>query len=142
MLRNITKRFKGDRGSTSEVSGVDYSPLDMLKSEIRLAIIEPGNTSSVIRCYIIHVSLDDKPIYKALSYTWGDQLHTKKITINNCVFDVGENLLAALHGLRTLDRQRTVWIDAICINQKDIPERESQIRMMCRVYQEAKQVAI
>ncbi|KAJ9659975.1 hypothetical protein H2198_002865 [Neophaeococcomyces mojaviensis] len=44
------------------------------------------------------------------------------------------------------DRRRDVpvviWIDAICINQKDVAERSAQVRIMAEIYQQAFQVVI
>jgi hypothetical protein len=34
----------------------------------------------------------------------------------------------AIHGLRLQHRSRVLWIDAICINQADIYERNNQIQ--------------
>ncbi len=35
-----------------------------------------------------------------------------------------------------------LWIDAICINQKDTPERNAQVEMMAQIYQSAKSVFV
>lgn len=38
--------------------------------------------------------------------------------------------------------QRPIWIDAVCINQNDIPERNAQVTMMARIYRSAQQVKV
>ncbi|SCV50382.1 uncharacterized protein FFB14_11403 [Fusarium fujikuroi] len=105
--------------------------------------------------------------YTALSYVWGDQQNPHEIFIDGKPFHVGENLYTALLRLRqqisilgigattpedfedeTLDvikqhlisESRFLWVDAICINQNDIAEREAQVKLMARIYQKADHV--
>lgn len=40
------------------------------------------------------------------------------------------------------DDVMTLWVDAICINQSDIPERNSQVRQMAAIYRGAKAVRV
>jgi hypothetical protein len=40
------------------------------------------------------------------------------------------------------DVARTLWIDAICIDQENIPERNAQVLQMRSIYQNAKRVLI
>lgn len=55
---------------------------------------------------------------------------------------IGSELHDALRRLRLPDRQRLIWIDAICINQADIEERGSQVGIMGEIYSKAEQVLI
>lgn len=43
----------------------------------------------------------------------------------------------ALRHLRLGDRQRGLWVDAICINQADMPERMQQVSHMNIIYSKA-----
>ncbi|KAK0649336.1 heterokaryon incompatibility protein-domain-containing protein [Cercophora newfieldiana] len=57
----------------------------------------------------------------------------------------GPNLFAALTRIRNFlagsaDTTTPIWVDAICINQSDLPEREAQVRLMGRVYAQADEV--
>jgi hypothetical protein len=45
-----------------------------------------------------------------------------------------------LQHLRLENEVRLLWIDAICINQEDLEERENQVRFMCEIYQRAERV--
>ncbi|KAK7954428.1 heterokaryon incompatibility [Apiospora saccharicola] len=45
-----------------------------------------------------------------------------------------EESVDALHYLRRQAKKRQIWIDALCINQKDIPERNRQLRIMHHIY--------
>jgi hypothetical protein len=55
---------------------------------------------------------------------------------------VTTNLYAALHSLRLKNAERTMWIDAICINQSSVAERELQVKLMRDIYQQADGVVI
>jgi hypothetical protein len=77
------------------------------------------------------------PEYEALSYTWGDPKATELITLNGRVVDVTKNLKAALLALRKPDAERVMWIDALCINQRDIQEKNTQLPRMSAIYQRA-----
>jgi hypothetical protein len=51
-----------------------YLPLDPSRDEIRLIHkSEPFEVEGLINCTLNHVSLDQNPVYEALSYTWGDE---------------------------------------------------------------------
>jgi hypothetical protein len=55
---------------------------------------------------------------------------------------VTPNLGAALQRLRHRFRRRTVWIDALCINQNDLEERAQQVSFMKDIYARAKHVVV
>jgi hypothetical protein len=52
------------------------------------------------------------------------------------------NLESALRHLRLSDQQRTLWVDALCINQSDITERGSQVQLMADIYTAVSRVLI
>lgn len=86
-------------------------------------------------------SLDDRPHYKALSYVWGTGKASRTICVNNLPFEVLPNLhkfLSLIH--RTPEESSWIFIDAICINQRDWAERESQVSLMGKVYTDAFEV--
>ncbi|KAF2785688.1 hypothetical protein K505DRAFT_354874 [Melanomma pulvis-pyrius CBS 109.77] len=74
------------------------------------------------------------PPYETLSYSWGTADNEEYIHITDLAsthntpawLKIRKNLAAALRHLRYPDRPRTLWIDAICINQADIEERGRQ----------------
>ena len=84
--------------------------------------------------------------YLALSYTWGNANDRKPITINSRPVLVTINLEAFLQewrhsAFREHNNQEYdvfLWIDAICINQEDLRERESQVMLMSKIYPSAK----
>ncbi|EME78047.1 uncharacterized protein MYCFIDRAFT_168584, partial [Pseudocercospora fijiensis CIRAD86] len=96
----------------------------------------------------IHAQKD----YEALSYTWGSDTQPRRaITVQNGLefahLEIYENLFTILQTLRLSDRDRTLWIDAICINQDNASdqarlEKSWQIPMMHEVYDAASRVII
>ncbi|KAL9035093.1 MAG: hypothetical protein Q9180_005041 [Flavoplaca navasiana] len=78
--------------------------------------------------------------YLALSYTWGDPSDLREITVNGQPLLVTGNLEACLRVLRSKKYTQhgwRFWIDAICINQKDIVERAGQVKRMREIYTRA-----
>ncbi|EOD45301.1 putative heterokaryon incompatibility protein [Neofusicoccum parvum UCRNP2] len=83
--------------------------------------------------------------YGALSYTWGDQSQKRPILLNDTVVHVGRNLEAALRRfVRYPDYADglKLWVDAICINQRDLQERSRQVRRMGNIFSSALLVTI
>jgi hypothetical protein len=112
-----------------------YRPLNENTREIRLAHILPTQHEEV-QVELQVVSLDDSPVYEALSYVWGDPGITKPIIVNGRQMNVTVSLEAAFRKFRQQADGAVVviWADAICINQKDIQERGQQVSIMADIY--------
>jgi hypothetical protein len=67
---------------------------------------------------------------------------TEYVTLQGKQHDVTINLYDALKRLRQSDKHRRLWIDALCINQGDIKEKEGQIGLMDKIYSRAKEVCM
>ncbi|KAI1357439.1 hypothetical protein F5Y08DRAFT_163607 [Xylaria arbuscula] len=64
-----------------------------------------------------------RPPYEALSYAWGPLSDTIDVIVVNghvSTIPVTRNLEEGLRHLRYEDRPRTMWIDALCINQVNL----------------------
>jgi hypothetical protein len=116
-----------------------YSPL-VNTDEIRLIELQPCSTPGTIECTIQHARLSERPSYEALSYMWGSPASLKLIRINACYVYVREKLWSALNYLRLKIKPRLIWIDALCINQQNVIERNHQVEQMGRIYSEAQRV--
>jgi hypothetical protein len=115
-----------------------YSSLSSEAREIRLILLAPAeNRSDPINCELNIVSLDERPHYKALSYVWGNASDTSTIQVCSQDFEATKNLEAAMRRIRDQKSPLIIWVDAICINQKDIQERNSQVSMMRSIYKDA-----
>jgi hypothetical protein len=86
------------------------------------------------------VSLDAKPEYCALSYYWGAPGEEHIVKIKNKPFSLRRTLFAFLAGLQKHFGALKVWIDVICINQRDRKEQGQQVEMMQDIYRDAKAV--
>ncbi|KAH6961779.1 heterokaryon incompatibility protein-domain-containing protein [Ilyonectria sp. MPI-CAGE-AT-0026] len=108
---------------------------------IRLIQIEPAqHNGDPLVCSLIQVTFADKPRYDALSYRWGDESTKYPISLNGGGMLVGKNLECALRYLRFHAPGTLFWIDALCINQGDTPERNRQLRIMAHIYFKASTV--
>ncbi|KAH7333338.1 heterokaryon incompatibility protein-domain-containing protein [Rhexocercosporidium sp. MPI-PUGE-AT-0058] len=99
-----------------------------------------------------------KPLrYEALSYYWGQDDDDVPITImvykptraRPSIFDITQktfwirpNLHAALVELRSTKKPVHLWVDALCINQKDDVEKAAQVSRMNEIYSEASNICI
>lgn len=114
-----------------------YEPLHEDRENIRVMRIEQGSGHEVC-CNLEVYNLHRSPPYEALSYCWGKAAATAQISSGNLKgFPVSEHVLFAIRRLRHESRPRYVWVDAICINQSDVHERNHQIQMMRRIYTRA-----
>ncbi|KGQ02954.1 Heterokaryon incompatibility protein 6, OR allele [Beauveria bassiana D1-5] len=87
------------------------------------------------------VKLQERPKYQALSYVWGPRgQHDPSVLIDNCPFQISTSLFQAFLKLTIGASPVTLWVDQICINQLDNAEKQQQVRLMSRVYQQADQV--
>ena len=122
-----------------------YDPLDASTSAaIRVVSVLPtlysGNDplNGAIQCSIQHVTMDVGFI--ALSYVWGPCDDDRIILLDGHTFRVRSNLWQFLSYARTDCSELPFWIDAICINQDDVDEKNRQVQMMSKIYSNAKAV--
>lgn len=128
----------------------EYEYDDLEEDEIRLLKVLPGRGTETLRCSMIRVSLKDPPIFKTLSYTWdnspaGDDTKnvglTEKIFLNDRPYHITPNLLSALRFYRENYKQ-PLWVDACCINQRNLAERGKQVLLMGRIYGSPRSVLV
>lgn len=119
-----------------------YAPLDHHIPSIRLVTVLPSpDPSADIKCAVSHDVLGSAK-YIALSYTWGDANDKVVITVADDYLEVTKTLHVALRHVRLAQEPITLWVDAICINQTDVDERNHQVRQMIDIYKKAEQVYI
>ncbi|MCJ1389269.1 hypothetical protein MMC18_002125 [Xylographa bjoerkii] len=128
----------------------EYNELDPDLVEIRLVRLGLTDVFTddihLELCQISLNDLDHEP-YVPLSYTWGTPCHglspdwddptrTSTVSLNGKSFEIRLNLESALRHIREVKKDGLpLWIDAICINQADIPERNSQVQLMRQIYE-------
>lgn len=124
-----------------------YAPL-AISSQIgafRLLRIMPGQGDQQLQCSILHTTLRSAAnTYEALSHTWGEATNNEDILIgdNGGKLSITASCASAIRYLRYFDRPTLIWVDAICINQKDISERNHPLALMGFIYKFSNQVTI
>jgi hypothetical protein len=135
------------------------------RGAIRLLNVIAQDDNSTILCELIPASvLSEKELveefhhtpeeakakcepFEALSWSWGagdarmsfiyivkDHITYKKA--------VKEDLVHALRALRHPTHGKRLWVDAVCINQHNIEERNHQVEMMADIYGKAERVRV
>ena len=110
--------------------------------QIRLLELHHGSGSDAIETRLIPANLSVDFDFEAISYVWGDHAIKYSISCNNVDIGITRNLYDALLHLRLPHMPRLVWVDAICINQHDIEERNQQVSIMHRIFRHASMVAV
>ena len=113
-------------------------PLDSLSCHIRLLELKAGGPDDTPSCSLSAYPLDAvwRPAYSALSYHWGEDAAEHEIYIDGVASKVRPNLYGALKYLQQT-KYNTLWIDAICIDQTNIQERNHQVGQMGKIYKAA-----
>src|SRR5271170_2448266 len=130
--------------------------------EVRIFLLYPGfSDDSVIEGRLVHTRLSEGFPFSALSYTWGNpypetwsfglsdrdlsgrlSYEDRVIVVNDTPFKVTANLFYALRRIRSPEIEQHLWVDAICVDQFNLAERASQVRLMRDIYRNAKEVVI
>ncbi|KAF4630995.1 hypothetical protein G7Y89_g7139 [Cudoniella acicularis] len=113
---------------------------------IRLLLLQPGEESDSIHCRLLTGRMGSLPDYGAVSYTWadesGDDSKCSTIYLEGVAFQVTRNCKSVLKRVRSREETRTIWVDAICIDQVNVDERSQQVQLMPQIYSGAKIVLI
>lgn len=132
-------------------------PLGFDTASIRLVEVLPLGPGGQVKCTIRHATLYT-PVYTCIAYVWGppDEIH--QTTIDHKPLYIRKNLRdfleaaatlrinfledTALSDVHELDTERcfkSLWIDALCIDQENVMERNHQVQQMGQVYPNAEQ---
>ncbi|KAK4161406.1 heterokaryon incompatibility protein-domain-containing protein [Cladorrhinum sp. PSN259] len=122
----------------------EYSPIDLSTDAIRLIRLYRGYEDNHVRCEIFQTFLHkiEGVPYEALSYTWGSEDEYAEITVSDRKMTIRKNLYMALRHLMKPDEDQILWVDAICIDQKNDNEKGHQVGYMSQIYDKAEQVHI
>jgi hypothetical protein len=118
-----------------------YEPLQE-DNALRLLILRPGCKGEAIHCILEHGTAADPAPYEAMSYVWGDASRVQPIFVDDKPLFVTTNLVSALDHLRYPHRERVLWADAICIDQRNVAERSQQVLLMAEIYSKAYRVLV
>jgi hypothetical protein len=75
-------------------------------------------------------------------FVYGDDTALSKPIEERVMFpmQVRRNLADALRHLRLVDTHRVLWVDAVCINQRNMVERSREVTRMGLIYHQARKV--
>ncbi|TVY66819.1 Heterokaryon incompatibility protein 6, OR allele [Fusarium oxysporum f. sp. cubense] len=119
-----------------------YQPLSSSSSFRLLELLPSSNRTEPLVGRLVDSDITFQPDYEALSYVWGDVTPVRYINLGDQDISITPNLHSALIHLRSPDTVRTLWVDALCINQSVHGERNQQVRIMGDIYKSARQVVV
>lgn len=158
MQYSATSQYGSCRQTRMEHSTkpLSYDDLELSVGQIRLLyVLSTHENDEDIKCRLEVVTWSPDLRFAALSYVWGNPDTTQQIFVNSQHFEATKNLRAALWHIRKNDvllddpsapdgpGQRgclPLWVDAICVNQKDYQERNDQVMLMGSIYGSADKV--
>ncbi|KAL8787596.1 MAG: hypothetical protein Q9213_002158 [Squamulea squamosa] len=146
ILRTWREHSTATVAMTSTIAKYNYEPLPA--HNIRLLVLFPGSFGDDIHISLFSAELGiyQQPSYEALSYAWGSNDLDHNITVDSGesqqALPITRNLYTALQYLRCSTTQRTLWVDAICINQENAEERNYQVSRMADIYKSTEKVVI
>lgn len=83
--------------------------------------------------------LEDDSEYVALSYAWGVPEFSHSIVLENrAELPITRSLYEALQRLRSENCSRRLWVDAVCIKQRDAREKSSQVARIGNIFKGCK----
>ncbi|KAF7558406.1 hypothetical protein G7046_g5753 [Stylonectria norvegica] len=154
--------LKYDDESSSMYKDFQYTRLENLKHRIRLLKLRPGQPKSdaEVACELFDAEFQDQNggqlvgvvsqevyTYEALTWCWGiapadSLIFIEEKSNKRTEMAVSSDLAWALKHLRKPDKSRILWIDAICIDQKNIDERNDQVQVMSKIYSYSSRVCV
>jgi hypothetical protein len=119
------------------LAAFEHQPLERNVGCIRLLRVHKTLSPDVlVRCALTHSTITESSCILLL-YVWGLPTPSQTILIDGRKLEVRQNLFGFMTHARTntiTSESTAFWIDAICIDQSNIPERNSQVAQMGDVY--------
>ncbi|GAW13927.1 hypothetical protein ANO14919_033190 [Xylariales sp. No.14919] len=152
MMESLESIFSYDLENASHSGSFTYGTSPLGPNEIRILILLPEaylGESTDVHCQLLRLDLNatkrcglDKHPFVALSYCWGPTEPKKTIFLNGKEKKVTPNLYDALIHIRDILSPVSLWVDAICINQGDLEERQREVQKMSNIYRDATAVLL
>lgn len=143
-----------------------YQPLSLAQPQFRLLMLKSrefvdglitednvgllkGGTAIQVCCELNNAFRNPAPDYTAVSYQWSpeatgltgvnkeDLIEDVPIIVNNTIVHVRPNLEWLLRHLQEPQKDVVLWADALCVNQNDKEEKNTQIPEIRSIYAEA-----
>lgn len=130
--------------SLSSQNRYRYRKLEQAR-DIRILELKPAdNFDDPLDLSLKQVSLEDHdgPSFEAVSYVWGAIRGDRKVFCDDGTVQVTSNCESLLRHLRLKTRTRSLWVDALCINQSSTSDRNHQVPLMGNIFESAERVII
>ncbi|KAH8895496.1 hypothetical protein GQ53DRAFT_641392, partial [Thozetella sp. PMI_491] len=114
-----------------------YEPLNPTNREVRLLRLAKPPGKDGLHLSLTSCPLDQAPPFMAVSYCWGDAKQMIEIDCNRETLAITASLDYALKRVFNWKPDLVLWADGICINQEDMDERASQVKLMGEIYSRA-----
>lgn len=125
-----------------------YQGLKESEKEIRLIRLADGCSvegCETIQCLLEPCSLNtSQPLpFVAISYCWGVSTERRMIDVGGMKLNIPASAEEVLRfALRVEGGSSYIWIDAICIDQSNLSERNHQVALMGMLYSKAARVLV
>ena len=95
-------------------------------------------------CELYDALFNEDLRFRAISYAWGSDKLTHRIQCNDMIMAVTESVadMFSSTAISALCVDMPIWVDAVCINQRDELEKAVQVSMMGSLYSRAKEVIV
>ena len=135
-------RFEREQRQRRTVLEYQYASLE--PGHIRLLVLKRATWRrfGTLEARLIHVPGHSPPEYEAVSYRWGSTAQHEEILVEGSRLSVTSSAFELLLARRSFFRERTIWVDAVCINQGNEHEKSDQVRMMSDIYRNAVRVIV
>ena len=143
-----------------------YQPLSLMQPQFRLLTVKSRKfvddqitqdnagllkmaPAIPVYCELNNAFRTPVPDYTAVSYQWSpeatgltgvnkeDLIEDVPIIVNNVVVHIRPNLEWLLRHLQEPQKDVVLWADALCVNQNDEEEKNTQVPKMTSIYAEA-----
>lgn len=111
----------------SEIRILELHPAERMEDELVISLTRSPRAFS-------------RGFYDAVSYAWGSDSQMERVVIYDSIsdsrtdFNVRKTVTTMLRHLRYQQESRRLWIDSICIDQNNLPEKSVQVTRMGDVY--------
>ncbi|KAK0516001.1 hypothetical protein JMJ35_002035 [Cladonia borealis] len=112
--------------------------------EAHIRLVRIKSTEDPPTCELYDAPFNDDLRFRAISYAWGSDKLTHRIKCNDMIMAVTESVadMFSSSAICELCVDMPIWVDAVCINQRDDPEKAVQVRMMGSLYSQAEEVIV
>lgn len=121
-----------------------YTPLSSPENTRLIKIRPAWNQEDPIQFTLEEYPITSLPAYTAISYTWQGQKPSRPILCDAKVMLITPNAQDALRRLRPrthTNERHYLWLDAICIDQSSVSDKNNQVARMADIYRNARCVA-